>query len=202
MEQQPSNSAQDTTKAEVTEAAPQASPEAKAPEAAAQAAAPEATAEVKTEAKPAPQELVLPENLPLSAKEIESYKAKVADGSMTADQAKAFIEAKAEALTAKDSADKQLFTTIVKEWKDVIQNDPELGGAKYEQTQKNLEMVFKAYGRGSFYEELKGVGYIHHPELTRLFNDIAKDLANDKMVQPQSQTAPKKSLGEIFYGKN
>ena len=141
----------------------------------------------------------------------EKYELKVTEGSLidSAHLEKIALFAKerglsqeqAQMLVERDQAAVEQHMNMVKQWKDSVQNDPELGGDNMKEKVELAHRAFKHFASEEFAKELEITGYGNHPELLRAFYKVGKMMGNDKFVVQNSQAGAKRTMEEVFYGK-
>lgn len=90
-------------------------------------------------------------------------------------------------------------------WKQEVQQDPELGGDKYQTTITNIKRVFDWLGKqlpqSKFVQLVEETGYGNHPEWVKVFNTIGKAMAEDGPTGGRfTGGGDKKADEEIVYG--
>lgn len=176
------------------------------------AAAPEVKTEEVKEEKPAeekpveqtqdkPLELKLPEGSKLDAKVVESTLSLAKEKGWSQEYAQGIIDARHEAVESYHSQQQDTVKALNETtWVDQLKSDPEVGGAKFEESgilaAKGVEKVF---GKDKV-EEIKKMNLNHLPWFFKGMVQIAKAGANDSTVIPgtESNGAPL-SVEERMY---
>ena len=71
---------------------------------------------------------------------------------------------------------------IVKNWREELKNDAEIGGAKYEENLASVKKMLIKYGSEDFYNYLDDSSLGNYPPFVKVMVKIAKELEDDKFV--------------------
>jgi hypothetical protein len=159
----------------------------------------------KKEEVAAPKEytLKLPEDSPLDDGAVERIAAKAKERGLTTEQAQELLNHESEAISSYAKAQSEAFKQAVDGWKSTIENDKELGGADYAKNAELAKRVVDRFATEDFKKALNETGFGNHPELFRVFFKIGKAMAEDQLVMPGAQQAPKqRSVEDLLYGNN
>jgi hypothetical protein len=163
------------------------------------------TASESKEGSAAPKEytLTLPENSPLDDSAVERIAAKAKERGLTPEQAQELLNHESDAVSGYAQAQSEAFKQAVESWKATIENDKELGGADYAKNAELAKRVVDRFATEDFKKALNETGFGNHPELFRVFFKIGKAMAEDQLVMPGAQQAPKqRSVEDLLYGNN
>ena len=70
----------------------------------------------------------------------------------------------------------------VENWREEIRNDPEIGGAKYEENLASVKKMLVKYGSEDFYNYLDDSSLGNYPPFVKVMVKIAKELEDDKFI--------------------
>lgn len=90
------------------------------------------------------------------------------------------------------------FVDTVKSWEAAGKADPEIGGAKYDETVANARLALKEFGTEKLREALFYSGYGNHLELLRCFSSVGEALKSGQGVRRKSGSDGR-SLAERLY---
>jgi hypothetical protein len=153
----------------------------------------------------APKEytLTLPDESPLDDSAVERIAAKAKERGLTSEQAQELLNHESEAVSGYAKAQSEAFKQAVDSWKTAIESDKELGGADYAKNAELAKRVVDRFATEDFKKALNETGFGNHPELFRVFFKIGKAMAEDQLVMPGAQQAPKqRSVEDLLYGNN
>lgn len=91
-----------------------------------------------------------------------------------------------------------------KEWHDAFKADPEIGGAKSEETEHLAAKALDALGypAGSdFRKALTETGFGNHPEMIRVFRRVGEMVGEDGFVRPDGAKQSDQPTEKRWYGK-
>lgn len=126
-------------------------------------------------------ELKIPDGVQVDAEALKSFKEIAKQHGIKAEAAQAIVDLQLKA--GQEIQKKQALAAEQqqKEWSEKFKNDPELGGAKLAETNKNLAKAMKAYATPEFRAWLDESGQGDNPEVIRVFNRIGKAMAEDRI---------------------
>ena len=70
----------------------------------------------------------------------------------------------------------------VENWREEVRNDPEIGGAKYEENLASVKKMLVKYGSEDFYNYLDDSSLGNYPPFVKVMVKIAKELEDDKFI--------------------
>ena len=70
----------------------------------------------------------------------------------------------------------------VENWRKELENDPEIGGAKYEENLASVKKMLVKYGSEDFYNYLDDSSLGNYPPFVKVMVKIAKELEDDKFI--------------------
>lgn len=143
--------------------------------------------------------LKVPDGAKLDAAHVERIATFAKERGLTQDQAQAIVDRDAQMVS--DFAAQQEKTKAV--WRSETETDTEVGGDKLKEASELAKRVVHRYGDQELLEELDKTGYGNNRLLVRLFSRIGKELGEDRLVLPgtQTQVPHKTSPAEVLYPK-
>lgn len=84
-------------------------------------------------------------------------------------------------------------------WADQVKKDPEIGGAKFQESIVAAQKVITKYGSNEFKDFLNKSGLGNHPELIKMFAKVGKDFSEDSFVPPAGAEKKEKTAAEMLY---
>lgn len=103
------------------------------------------------------------------------------------------IYAEMQAESAKAFADQ------VSQWGEQTRNDPEIGGAKFDENLKTAITGLQAFASPELVDLLNSTGIGNHPEMIRFCRRVGMALREDKTVAPSSGAGRALSIAERMY---
>ena len=97
----------------------------------------------------------------------------------------------------KDSADAWAATTAT--WAKQIQDDPALGGDKFNENAELAKQTIRVFGNDQLVEFLNATGLGNHPELFKFCLRIGQGMKEDKVVIPSESGVAKIPAWEALY---
>jgi hypothetical protein len=150
----------------------------------------------------ASKEIVLkaPEGSKLDAAHVEKIATFAKERGFTQEQAQAILER--DDKTVSDFVATQ--EKNVANWKAETEADPEVGGEKFKEASELAKRFVHRFADKELLKELDDTGYGNNKLLVRMFYRAGKELGEDRLVQPGSQTRvahEPTSASEILYPK-
>lgn len=113
---------------------------------------------------------------------------------LTQDQAQKLVDLGAKQagaiLGALASDPAAAFSALGQQWGPIFsaqtQADPDIGGAKLEETMAVAVKAFNTFATPGLVQLLNETGLSHHPELIKLMAGVGKAISEDKLVTPQN----------------
>lgn len=189
-----------TQAAEGTQNTDTTAPASTAPNTDATAAAAAASTE-KPAGTEAPAEIVYdfkaPEGVTLDKAMTEEFTALAKEMKIAPADAQKFVDLQVKAQQAAVEA----HLSTVKEWRDSVVNDKELGGDKLAE---NISTAKKALSLGppELNDLLKQTGMDNHPAVFKWCLAVGKALSEDRMVQGGTAVSTNKSTASVLYPSN
>lgn len=91
------------------------------------------------------------------------------------------------------------FADQVSQWGEETRNDPEIGGAKFDENLKTAITGLQAFASPELVDLLNNTGIGNHPEMIRFCRRVGMALREDKTVAPSSGAGRELSLAERLY---
>jgi hypothetical protein len=168
----------------------------------------EKTAETKTEAPVIPDkyDLAAPEGMTLDPASIEAATPVFKELGLTNEQANKLVPIATQmAQRIQDQANQQILSQVSadrKAWLDTAKSDPEIGGAKWDET---LTVAASAldklgYAKGSPFRVLldeSGLG--NHPEMIRAFSKMGRAMGESGFAREGQSTAAEQNPARLLY---
>lgn len=165
----------------------------------AQKAAEEAAAKAKP---PEKYELKIPKDSLLSQADIDKVSSFAKEKGLSNDVAQTLLEQRSQAVADFHSGQLAALETRKTEWLESCKTDKEIGGEKFNENAELASRVINHYASEDLKKQLNETGLGNYPELVRMIARIGRDIGEDKLVLPGSQTnkAEKKSIESRLYG--
>ena len=92
----------------------------------------------------------------------------------------------------------------VKNWREELRNDPEIGGAKYEENLASVKKMLIKYGSEDFYNYLDDSSLGNYPPFVKVMVKIAKELEDDRFVPGAgaSSDEPVAAAAKMIFDKS
>ncbi len=140
----------------------------------------------------------------------EKYDLKLADGSLLDASALERIGAvarsqglsneEAQVLVDKQQAEVSTFIEERKAmWHKEASNDKEIGGEAFAQNAELAKRAFERVAPPGLKAEMDRTGYGNHPLVLKMFVNLGRMMADDKLVQSSTQGSVSKSAAELLY---
>ena len=108
---------------------------------------------------------------------------------LTQEQAQQFIEIDAKRALGEAETAQAQWKATTDEWAASLQNDAEMGGAKYEQSLALANKAIDNFGTPELRAFLDESGLGTHPELLRAFHKVGNAISEDRMVSGEGGDA-------------
>lgn len=172
----------------------------------------EATAETTEAAAPVTPdtyELTAPDGVTLDAESVAAATPVFKELGLSNEQANKLVPVAAQfAERIQTQANQAILADVAKtraDWLATAKADPEIGGAKYDETIKTAAAALDGLGfvKGSPFRVLldeSGLG--NHPDMIRAFFKVGQAIGDDGFVRTDTGGARKRTDAELFYGDN
>ena len=167
----------------------------------------------KTKAEPTPFELKidLPEGLEIDEARLGGFKetitdfeAKLAEAGGDRDAIRAVVSTMAGTLVQNEAASVEAaikaHTETVDGWKAAVRSDPEIGGAKYDESMSTIALARDRFGSEALQEVLDETGMGNHPELARFFLKVGRKISESDPTGGAAASAPEETPDKILFG--
>lgn len=137
---------------------------------------------------PEKYEFTLPDGITIDPTTMDTFTPLFKELKLTNEQAQKLVSAQAE---IERSRNVDLQTQLTKQhdgWVSAVTADPELGGAKLEETKKFAQSAVARFGTPQLKEYLNQTGLGSHPELVRMMTSIGRAMAEDTFVTAKGET--------------
>lgn len=144
--------------------------------------------------------LKLPEGSLLKPEVLEQIKSYAKEKKLAPEVAQSLLERENAAVKGYHD---QVVSSYEKEkasWVELSKNDSEIGGEHFGQNVELGRRAMEKFANPAAIKIIEDSGYGNHPDIIRMFMNIGKAMAEDKMVQPGAQAKNEKSMVELFYG--
>lgn len=92
------------------------------------------------------------------------------------------------------------FEAQVKQWGEETRADPEIGGAKLQETLHYAQKAVRTFGGEPLAKTLDDLGIGNHPVLVKAFAQIGRQISGESLPGGGSPPAPEKTRAEILFG--
>lgn len=147
-------------------------------------------------------DLKLPEDSLLDPSTIERISAEAREKGLSNEAAQELIDREHQAVSAYKEAQDEQVKEIQDSWVSTAEADKEIGGDAFKENVELAKRVVDRYGSDDFKKALNETGFGNHPEVLRIFTRIGKEMGEDRLVEPGSQTTGgKKNIEDVLYDK-
>lgn len=140
-------------------------------------------------------EFALPEGIVLDEQALGRFTPIAKELGLNQDQAQKFVSLYAEM----QAESQQQFADQVAQWGEQARNDPEMGGAKFDESLAVAVTGLKAFASPELIDLLNSTGLGNHPEMIRFCRRVGMALGEDKTVAPGNGAGRQLSLEERLY---
>lgn len=118
---------------------------------------------------------------------------------LTQEKAQTLYDSRAASAAAASQAIQTQRETVIGQWRDASQADPEIGGANAQTTAVDMQKALDQLGTPALTEALKAFGLDQHPDMRRLLSKVGKQLRPDTGFHAPSAPAPARSRADRMY---
>lgn len=118
---------------------------------------------------------------------------------LSQDQAQKLVSLQSDAVNGTLEAQRTAWADIQETWKAEALNDPDTGGAKYDQTVTDARKAIHQFGGGALKAALDETGMGNHPEFIKAWALVGKAIGEDTMSFGSPVGGSKKSLADRLY---
>lgn len=123
--------------------------------------------------------LKMPEGIELDTALLDGIAPTLKDLNLSHSQAQALVDKFIEAQTAKSQAKTKEWGETVAGWQDEAKKDPDIGGAKWEETKAASTRAIRVLGTPALTKYLEASGAGNHPELIRIMAKVGSMVSED-----------------------
>lgn len=123
-----------------------------------------------------------PEGYSMDEQATEVFNDAARAANLTQEQAQQLVDFDAQRFADAVATQQQAWEDTRTSWKQEIEKDADLGGARYEQTQTNMAKVLDSLGTPALRDFLNESGLGDHPEMVRLLAKAGAALGEDTLV--------------------
>lgn len=147
-------------------------------------------------------EFTVPEGMVADKETMATFTELAKESGLTQESAQKLVDMATQNVQNILAAQDNAYAETRQEWKKLIEKDPELGGAKLNETQELCQLALRKFGDDSLTELLGSTGIGDSPALTRLLKRVGKMLSEDTLVDGDSgiKKDEVKSTQEVLYG--
>lgn len=146
-------------------------------------------------------DLKLSENSLLDPAKVDEVKAYAKSKNLSPEQAQDLLNREEALLKSFVNEQQEEIKKASEEWKKQALLDKEIGGENFNKNVEFAHRAMKRFGNETLTKYLDESGLGNHPDVIRMFMKIGQSMAEDKIIGSNSQGGQKKSLEEVFYGK-
>ncbi len=147
------------------------------------------------------KEFTMPENVRADKKTLEEATAQFKELGLSQEQAQGIIDYSPEFAKTIQAANQHEWDTQTAKWMSEVENDPEIGGANYKDTEARVNRVVTRFDKdGEFLKFFGGNKAGNHPAMVRFLLEIDKATSEGGFEKGGSTTKPKQLTdAEIFH---
>lgn len=124
--------------------------------------------------------LKMPDGIEVDQAMLDQFSPTFKELGLTTKQAQVLADKFIEAQNQRGEAQAQSWAKTIGDWVDQAKADPEIGGAKWDDTVKNASGVVKRFGNDGFREYLNASGAGNHPEMIRFMAKVGAMIGEDR----------------------
>lgn len=151
-------------------------------------------------------DFTMPEGVEVDAAMLGEFNAVAKELGLTQAQAQKLVDLQTKAAAAGETGRGEQLQKMIEAqqnaWANEVKNDPELGGAKFDQTISTAVKAVSTFFGDDFRTLLNESGIGNHPALVRGMHKIGLALSEDKLVIPGSDSSvtENKSAANVLFG--
>lgn len=119
---------------------------------------------------------------------------------LTQEHAQKLVTYQATLMAGYQAAQQKAWEAEQQAWIEAGKADPEIGGAKYEESLTLARQAFGRYATPEFVQLVNETQIGNHPEFVRVFAKIARATAEGQPGGPERNAPPPKRAADILYG--
>jgi hypothetical protein len=144
-------------------------------------------------------DFILPEGVEMDKAALDKAVPVFKQHGFTQAQAQAMIDLRTEGVNDVLQSQQTAWADVQKQWRAEALNDPETGGAKYDQTVTDARKAIHQFGGPSLKAALDDTGMGNHPEFIKAFALMGKAIGEDNFSFGSPSGGPKKTLADRLY---
>lgn len=117
---------------------------------------------------------------------------------LTNEQANKLVAVQAKHLQSQQAQQQEMLVSQMETWIGDLKNDPDFGGAKYEDNVKMAQKAFTAFADEDLTQLLNSTGLCNHPAMVKAFHKIGQKISEDTM-ESGSGGSGQRSAADILY---
>jgi hypothetical protein len=173
--------------------------ESKKPEASETEVAPPTENKIEKAEEVIDYKLTLKEGSLLDPGSLEVVKTFAKDYGLSNEAAQAVLSNQESFLDQIQKAEADSYEAEIKQWREEVINDKNLGGANLAKTAESAKKAVSRFGDESFIKILNETGLGDNISFVRFLSNIGQMMSDDSLVTSKGQMA-QKSVEELFYG--
>lgn len=140
-----------------------------------------------------------PEGVTLDAEVLGEFTEYARELGLNQEKAQKAVDMAAKLMQKAQNAHVEAYKAQQGEWVKSLQTDPEIGGAKFLETQAAANKALDTFGDAELVDYLKATGLSNFPPLFKAFHKIGKLLAEDKFVTGGAATQQQADPARRMY---
>lgn len=144
-------------------------------------------------------EFTLPEGVEMDKAALDKALPVFKQHGFTQAQAQAMIDLRTEGVNDMLQAQQTAWADVQEAWKAEALNDPETGGAKYDQTVSNARKAVHHFGGAELKAALDETGMGNQPQFIKAFALMGEAIGEDNLSFGTAKGGPPKSLADRLY---
>lgn len=144
-------------------------------------------------------DFVLPEGVEMDKAALDKALPVFKEHGLTQAQAQAMIDLRTEGVNDMLGAQQTAWAEVQETWKAEALNDPETGGAKYDQTVSDARKAIHQFGGAPLKAALDETGMGNHPQFIKAFALMGKAIGEDNLSFGSPAGGPQKTLADRLY---
>ncbi len=134
----------------------------------------------------------------LDEQALESFEPVARELGLSQEQADKLVNLHAQNLANHAKSQQEAWSSQVEAWQTELKQDPEFGGAKFEENVGHAQKAVRQFGGDDFIKALDETGMGNHPAFIRAFSQIGKSMSEDKLHMGGQSQGPR-SHADILY---
>lgn len=144
----------------------------------------------------------LPEGVAIDTAAMEAFTPIAQAAKLDQATAQKFVDLYTARMQAQFDDNQKAWDDLTAGWEKSLAADPDIGGAKLDETRGKAKAVVDKFGTPALAEAIAHLGVDKHPEFNRLFARLSDELGDDVIVPPGGGGGPPKSRADRLFGGN